>query len=133
MSRRHAREYALQIVFQLDLTGNELSQLILDDFWEGSKEDAEVRKFTDALVRGTIENVTALDDVIREAAKNWQIERMPIIDKSILRIAAYELIHRPDIPPSVTMNEAIEISKKYSTEESASFINGVLDKITKMK
>ena len=129
MSRRRAREYALQILFQIDLTASELNQKLKDDFWEGSREDDNVKEFTEAIVRGTTENIAPLDDVIRKAAENWQLERMAVIDKSILRIAAYELIHMPDIPSSVTINEAIEISKKYSTEESASFINGILDRI----
>ena len=132
MSRRRAREYALQILFQIDLTGSELNQELKDDFWEGSKEDDDVKEFTESIVRGTTENIASLDDVIRKAAENWQLERMAVIDKNILRIAAYELIYMPDIPPSVTINEAIEISKKYSTEESASFINGILDRISKM-
>ncbi len=129
MSRRQAREYALQILFQLDLTGAELDQNLLDDFWEGSKEGHDVKEFTNSIVRGTAEKIISLDKVIKKAAKNWQLERMAIVDKSILRIAAYELIYRPDIPISVTINEAIEISRKYSTEESASFINGILDNI----
>lgn len=132
MSRRRAREYALQILFQIDLTDSELNQELKDDFWEGSKEDDDVKEFTESIVRGTTENIACLDDVIRKAAENWQLERMAVIDKNILRIAAYELIYMPDIPPSVTINEAIEISKKYSTEESASFINGILDSISKM-
>ena len=131
MSRRRAREYALQILFQIDLTSSELNQKLKDDFWEGSSEDNDVKDFTESIVRGTTENIASLDDIIRHAAANWQLERMAVIDKNILRIAAYELIYMPDIPLSVTINEAIEISKKYSTEESASFINGILDRISK--
>lgn len=132
MSRRRAREYALQILFQIDLTSSELNQKLKDDFWEGNREDNDVKEFTESIVRGATEHIASLDDVIRNAAANWQLERMAVIDKNILRIAAYELIYMPDIPPSVTINEAIEISKKYSTEESASFINGILDRISKM-
>ena len=129
MSRRRAREYALQLLFQLELTGAELNQEVLEDFWDGRKEGNDVKQFTNSIVRGTSEKMASLDNTISKAAKNWQLERMAIVDKSILRISAYELLYRQDIPPSVTINEAIEISRKYSTEESASFINGILDKI----
>ena len=132
MSRRHAREYALQLLFQIDLTSSELDQKLKDDFWEGNREGSDVKDFTESIVRGTTENIDALDEVIRKAAANWQLERMAVIDKNILRIAAYELVYMPEIPTSVTINEAIEIAKKYSTEESASFINGILDRISKM-
>ena len=132
MSRRHARECALQLLYQIDLTDAEFDQRLKDTFWAGSKEDNNVKEFAESIVRGTSENIAWLDKVIRKAAEHWQLERMAVIDKTILRIAAYELIFRPEIPPSVTINEAIEIAKKYSTEESASFINGILDRISKM-
>lgn len=131
MSRRKAREYALQILFQLDLTEHGLNQEMLDDFWEGNREEGTVQEFANALARGTIEHIIPINDLIRKSAENWQLERMAVVDKSILRCAVFEIIYRPDIPSSVSINEAIEIAKKYSTVESASFINGILDKIAK--
>lgn len=131
MKRRRAREYALQLLFQLNLTGDELSEEVLRDFWEGNDEEADVKDFTHSIVQGTCEHINALDKIINNAAEHWSLDRMAVVDRNILRAAAYELFYRPDIPPSVSINEAIEIAKKYSTEESASFINGILDKIKK--
>jgi len=131
MKRRRAREYALQILFQLDITNGEFNDIIFKDFWENVKEDDEVKEFTYDIVIGTKENISRIDEVIKEAARNWAIDRMAIVDRNILRAATYELLYRVDIPSSVIINEAIEIAKRYSTEESASFINGILDKIQK--
>lgn len=129
MKRRRAREYALQLLFQLDITGDKLSEELLKEFWEGNKEDDEVKEFASSIVKGTTEHLTVIDSLIKDVVEHWQLERMAIIDRNILRAATYELFYRPDIPPSVAINEAIEIAKKYSTEESSSFINGILDKI----
>lgn len=131
MKRRRSREYALQILFQLDLTDSEFNDTVFKEFWEGNEEDEEVKEFTYAIVKGTRENIKTIDEIIEKAAEHWTLDRMAVVDRNILRAATYELFYRPDIPPSVTINEAIEISKKYSTEDSASFINGVLDKIQK--
>jgi len=133
MKRRRAREYALQILFQLDITSGEFNDIIFEEFWENIKEDDEVREFAYDIVRGTSKNIARIDGVIKEAAQNWAIDRMAIVDRNILRAATYELLYRSDIPSSVIINEAIEIAKRYSTEESASFINGILDKIKKSK
>ncbi len=131
MKRRRSREYALQILFQLDLTDEKLDEEAWSKFWEGNKEDNDVKEFTSSIVRGTRENLNAIDKIIKKAAEHWSIDRMAVVDRNILRAATYELFYRKDIPPSVTINEAIEISKKYSTEDSAAFINGILDKIQK--
>jgi len=133
MKRRRAREYALQLLFQIDITGDRLSDELLDDFWEGNKEDNDVREFADSIVRGTIEHLDTIDPLIRDATEHWQLERMAVIDRNILRSATYELLYRPDIPPSVAINEAIELAKKYSTEDSSRFINGILDRIHQSK
>ncbi len=119
----------MQILFQLELTGGELNDELLNEFWEDNDEDEDVKAFTSNIVKTTRENLNTIDEIIKKAAKHWSLERMAIIDKNILRAATYELFYRTDIPPSVVINEAIEIAKKYSTEDSASFINGVLDKI----
>lgn len=131
MSRRRAREFALQMLFQIEMTGSRLHQDDRDAFWKGIDEADHVRKFTDALVTGTTEHISYLDETIRKVAEHWHLERMAVIDRNILRLATYELLFLPDIPYSVTINEAIEIARKYSTEESASFINGILDRIAK--
>ncbi len=131
MKRRRSREYALQILFQLDLSNSEFNEEVLREFWEGNKEDNNVKEFTYAIVKGTRENINLIDKIIKKAAEHWSIDRMAVVDRNILRAATYELFYRNDIPLSVIINEAIEISKKYSTEDSAAFINGILDKIQK--
>ena len=129
MKRRRSREYALQILFQLELTGNKLSDKVLDEFWENNKEDNEVIKFTFDIVSSTLENLETIDRTIQKAAEHWIIERMAAIDRNILRAATYEILYRTDIPYTVVINEALEVAKKYSTVDSAPFINGILDKI----
>ena len=129
MKRRRSREYALQILFQLELTGSKLNGEVLSEFWESNNEDREVREFTFNIVKNTLEHINTIDEIIKKAAQHWSIERMAVIDRNILRAATYELVYRKDIPQAVVINEGIEIAKKYSTEDSASFINGILDKI----
>ncbi len=123
----------MQLLFQLDLTGSELNEEILKEFWEGNNEDSDIKEFTYSIVIGTRENLNTIDKIIKNTAEHWSIDRMAIVDRNILRAATYELFYRTDIPFTVTINEAIEISKKYSTEDSAAFINGILDKIQKSK
>ena len=130
MKRRRSREYALQILFQLELTNTELSDALLQEFWKGiNNEPDDVKDFTHRIVRETLENLDKIDAIIVAAAQHWSLERMAVIDRNILRAATYELSFRDDIPTSVAINEALEIAKKFSTEDSASFINGILDKI----
>jgi len=129
MKRRRARECALQILFQLDITGSEISDKVFSEFWEGYNEENEVKEFTAAIVKVTRENLADIDAAIKKAAEHWVISRMAVIDRNILRAATCELLYRHDIPSSVVIDEALEIAKKYSTEESAPFINGILDKI----
>ena len=133
MKRRRAREYALQVLFQLDVTNNEFTDEVLKNFWKNIKEDDDVKEFANAIVIGTRENIDSIDKIIKKTAEHWAINRIAVVDRNILRAATYELLYRSDIPPSVVMNEAIEIAKKFSTEDSASFINGILDKIQKSK
>jgi len=129
MKRRRSREYTLQILFQLDLTGVELSDKVFSEFWEGNNEEDEVKEFTASIVKATRKNLTTIDETIKKTAEHWVIGRMAVIDRNILRAATCELLFRPDVPPSVVIDEALEIAKKYSSEDSASFINGILDKI----
>jgi N utilization substance protein B len=129
MKRRRAREYALKILFQLELTGSELDDQVFQDFWEMNKEDREVKEYAYQIVKNTWTHISEIDAIIKKAAEHWSVGRMAAIDRNILRAATYELAYRTDIPSSVVINEAIEIARKYSTEESAPFINGILDKI----
>jgi len=126
--RTRARELTLQFLYQMDLCGLEL----LDDvreFLAAQESDQSTREFALHLIRGTVENDQDIDEMISLVAQNWKIGRMAVIDRNILRMATYEILKRDDIPPKVSINEAIELGKRFSTANSGAFINGILDKI----
>ena len=125
--RTRARECALQILYQMDITGDHAG-VVLARFWQSTQHESEVREFATQLVRGTSEDLAEIDALIVEHSENWEIGRMAAIDRSIMRLAIYELLHRSDIPPKVSVNEAVELAHKYSTPDSGKFINGILDK-----
>lgn len=127
-SRRKAREKALQILFQLDFRDDDFDA-ICREYWIKNRSGAKVREFADELVRGVYANLKTIDQLIGSTLENWSMQRLSSVDKAILRCAVYELFYRTDIPPKVTINEAIEIAKKYGADDSSKFINGVLDKI----
>ena len=151
--RRLARERAIQFLFQHDMNPPEAIEEDLGLFWKSqtsasiaedhkastwgeasepttpTTEDHEVRKFGDPLIRGVLGNLNELDGIIKEQARNWDIARIAKVDRNILRLAIYEMLHRDDIPPVVSINEAIDIAKKFSTENSGRFVNGILDKV----
>jgi transcription antitermination protein NusB len=129
MRRRKAREFALQLLFQLEFTGKSYTPQIIEDFWSDKKEPRDVREFAEALVKGTLDNIEEIDKIIEKGTENWVLKRMAAVDRNILRFAACEIFFRKDIPSAVTINEALEIAKKYSSSEAASFLNGVLDKL----
>ncbi len=131
MNRRKAREYALQMLFQSEFTGEKKGITYPEDFLPAAKEKEDIRKFVEDLVTGTIRNIGEIDRVIQETAENWDLSRMAAVDRNILRLAIFEILYRNDIPSAVTINEALEIAKKYSSLESAPFINGLLDKVAK--
>jgi N utilization substance protein B len=131
MRRRRAREYALQILFQIDFKGREVGRNDFEDFWLDKDETEDVKKFAEEIVKGTIQSLDEIDLQIEKVAENWVLKRMAAVDRNILRFAAYEILYRKDIPSAVTINEAIEISKKFSSSESAPFINGILDRLAK--
>ena len=129
--RTKARENALKMLYAVDITGEEPKKCI-DAYWKDNEEkDAEVKAFANSLVLGTSNKRKEIDKIISERATNWQLERMAVIDRNILRFAAYELLFADEIPPKVTINEAIDIAKRYGDSESGKFVNGVLDKINK--
>jgi N utilization substance protein B len=131
MKRRKGREYAFQFLFQFDFTGKAPDKRDFEQFWMDKDGDPEVKKFAEDIVYGTISHLEEIDSTIEKAAENWVLERMAAADRNILRSAAYELLYRKDIPSAVTINEAIEIAKRFSTGDSAPFINGILDTIAK--
>ena len=129
--RRKAREVALQFLYQLDLHGEDDPSPHAAEFWARHPVDEETRAFADSLVRGTKLHQTKTDEVIRQYTEHWDLERMAVVDRNILRLAVYELLGGEGVPPKVAINEAIEIAKKFGTRESSRFINGVLDRIHK--
>lgn len=132
--RRRSREEALKLLYQLDLVPPRDLDDALDLYWEerGDAESGEVRPYADAIVRGVLDHTTEIDDLISSHTHNWRLERIAAVDRNILRMAIYEFLHQTDVPRAVVINEAIEIAKRYSTEESSQFINGVLDGIRRM-
>lgn len=131
--RTKAREAALKILYAIDIT-KEDPQKCIDIFWESNDgEEREIKVFANALVSGVSKNKELIDKVISDYTANWQLKRMAVIDRNILRFASYELLFMEDIPPKVAINEAIDIAKKYGDKDSGKFVNGVLDKINKME
>jgi len=130
-SRRQAREAAVQILYFRDINPHEELDDSLSRFWEGQNYDAETQKFAEVLARGTLENRPAIDEQIKKVTENWDLDRIAAVDRNVLRLAIYEMIFRDDVPPVVSINEAIEIAKKFSTKESGKFVNGILDRIRK--
>jgi len=151
--RREARERAVQFLFQYDLNPPENLQAALDHFWEAQRtnavmekipgstwgerveippptsEDQAMRLFADGLIGGVIEHLAETDEIIRSFTKNWELGRLAVVDRNVLRLAIYEMRYRDDIPPVVSINEAVDIAKKFSTDQSGKFVNGILDKI----
>ena len=126
--RRKAREVALQFLYQLDQHGEIDPTSHEAEFWSRHPVDDETRAFASALVRGTTSRHTQVDEIIAQYAEHWDLDRMAVVDRNILRLAVYELLDDRAVPPKVAINEAIEISKKFGTQESSRFINGVLDR-----
>ena len=127
--RRIARELAVQFLYQYDLSGGSLEEA-LPLFWETQSEVSEDgRKFTEELVQGVVEHRVAIDERIAKYTDNWDLPRIAAVDRNILRLAMYEMLFRDDIPPVVSINEAVDIAKKFSTRESGAFVNGILDRL----
>ena len=127
--RRQARERALQLLFQWDIHG--AGGYWLEDFWLQHPAPPEVREFAERLVDGVLNHREELDRLIGAYATNWKVNRMPIVDRSILRASLWELLWMSDVPARVTVNEAIELAKEFADDETKRFINGILDHILK--
>ena len=151
--RREARERAVQFLFQYDLNPPQNLDEAIDQFWESQRgaaiakekgkatwgektelppptsDEAAVRLFADPLIRGALEHREEADAIISKHAKNWELHRIAAVDRNILRLAIYEMLHRDDIPPVVSINEAVDIAKKFSTQDSGKFVNGILDSV----
>lgn len=151
--RREARERAIQFLFQCDLNPPESVPVALDHFWDAHRlhlqldrnpgptwgqpvavappgpDEQALRLFADGLITGALQHREEADEVIRRFAKNWDLHRIAAVDRTILRLAIYEMLHRDDIPPVVSINEAVDLAKKFSTDQSGKFVNGILDKV----
>jgi len=143
----------VQFLFQHDLNPPEDLDRALNEFWDTQRaaaiadekgpatwgqthqlpppttEEAETRLFADPLIRGVLQNRDTIDEKIKSHAKNWEFHRIAAVDRNIMRLAIYEMLNRDDIPPVVSINEAVDIAKKFSTQDSGKFVNGILDKI----
>jgi len=128
--RRSAREKALQVLFELEFHDFDEEGVLLRHGRE-KKTPAAVREYTDWLVRGVTSRRAEIDRLVQGVSKNWRVSRMPLVDRNILRMAAYELLEEKSMAPAIVINEAIEIAKKYSGDEAAFFVNGVLDAVRK--
>ena len=127
--RTRSRELALQLLYQIDARGDEVLAT-MEQFFEGEESaDEEVRVFTRKLVTGTRDSAEEIDALLTAAAENWRLDRMALVDRNILRMAVFEMLHIEEIPAKVSINEAIELGKRFSTKQSGSFINGILDRI----
>jgi N utilization substance protein B len=129
-ARRKARELALQMLFQHDMSGNAPDQ-ILTTFEELQKSKPNTREFATRIFRGTVDNLGTIDEMITAQADNWRLSRMAVVDRNIIRMCVYEFLHEEDTPKLVIIDEGIEIAKKYGTQKSSQFINGILDGILK--
>jgi transcription antitermination protein NusB len=129
-NRRRARESALQILFQLEFNAAEPEDIIRG-FWAHRRAADDVRDYASWLVRGIRAEAEEVDRAIQEASEHWRIPRMAVVDRNILRIAVYEMLRARTLAPAIVINEAIEIAKIYSGEDSAVFINGILDAVRK--
>lgn len=129
-ARRKARELALQMLFQHDMSGNG-PDMIISTFEELQKSKANTREFATKLFKGTVDQMPKIDEMIQAQAENWRLSRMAVVDRNIIRMCIYEFLHESDTPKLVIIDEGIEIAKKFGTDKSSQFINGILDGILK--
>jgi len=123
--RRSGRELALRLLFEVDV-GKAPVEQVLEFSVEPDRYDAPTIAFARRLLEGTVAHARDIDALISRYAKEWSLDRMANVDRNILRLAAYEILHEPEIPASVSVDEAVELAKKYSTAESGKFVNGIL-------
>ncbi len=127
-TRRQARELAMQALFYIDIQNNASPQM-LEHFCENFRPSRKTRLFFLKLVNGVLKAMGEIDAWIERFSRNWKINRMSCVDRNVMRIAVYEMLYCNDIPPKVSINEAVDVGKKFGTEESGAFINGILDSI----
>jgi len=126
--RRKAREFALMVMYELEFRPGE-AEAVLTGFWQEHPAAPEVQDFAESLVRGSLEHAAEIDRQVAGHATHWSLARIAPVERNILRLAAFELLYRHEIPEKVAINEAIELAKLYGSEESGAFVNGILDQI----
>ena len=126
--RRRAREFALQVLYQLDIR-KERAEEVLHQFWKENDVEKEVQNFTNILVKGVEEKRSEIDKLLSEYALNWDLSRMSVVDRNILRLGSLEILFLKEIPFAVSINEAIELAKSFGTDDSFKFINGILNRV----
>ncbi|MDD5006151.1 MAG: transcription antitermination factor NusB [Candidatus Omnitrophica bacterium] len=129
--RTQAREIALKILYQIDVVPQDAKKAAEDFFSYDQDSDSEIKEFANKLISGTLDSLETLDKKIAEFAANWELDRMAVVDRNVLRLACFELMFLADIPSKVTINEAVDLAKKYGGIDSGKFVNGILDKINK--
>jgi N utilization substance protein B len=128
--RRAARELAIQFLYQHDMSGGGSLAEELPLFWTTQQDiNDAAREFAEELIRGAMEQRDVINEKIEKYTQNWELQRIAAVDRNILRLAIYEMLFRDDIPPVVSINEAVDIAKKFSTPESGAFVNGILDRL----
>jgi transcription antitermination protein NusB len=127
--RREGREAAVQFLYQHDLNKTENDADALAEFWKLRESTARTREFATELINGVLANNEAIDERIKKVTANYELHRIAVVDRNILRVAIYEMLYTSEVPPVVCINEAIEIAKRFGTEESGRFVNGILDKM----
>lgn len=127
--RRQSRELAVQFLYQIDMLGQKDWPKALENFWKEQDINQDVKDFSNRIINKVIEEKEEIDKLITSYTTNWDIERIAVVDRNVLRTAISELLYMDDIPPIVSINEAVDIAKKYGSSESGKFVNGILDKI----
>ncbi len=128
--RRKAREETLRILFRLEFENKQIEKT-LNQYWKNKKVSKEIKEYSTWLVNGVISDQAKIDNIIQQISEHWRVSRMALVDRNILRMAVFELLYEENIAPAIVINEAIEIAKRYSGDEAATFVNGILDAIRK--
>ncbi len=128
--RRETREWIIQFLFQLDFNSTPID-VALQDFWEGKEPIDREKTYAEEIIKGVVQHKDELDDRLSQYAKRWDSERMGAVDRTVMRVALFEMLYREDVPPVVSINEAVHFAKDFSSFQSGRFVNGVLDRIRK--
>ena len=130
-TRRDAREWVVQLLFQLDMNPDAKLDGVFQRFWKDVRPESDCRDFAERIVRGVRDHGAKLDEVICKYAEHWDLHRMAVVDRNVMRMAVFEMLFCDDIPPVVSINEAVDLAKYFSSTESGKFVNGILDRVRK--